>query len=196
MQAWVLLCKATLAAEFPGFNVINAFSAFRLPIGTKPSKPFTSQLEEKIERLALIFNKPAFPRQFKYFWHHAWVSFKSANFSCTFWVAWRNGIDRGGGPQHGVQDLLYVVKRGQVYCPITSGVEQNFSKIAEIFGSSRLNAMDATEDRNVNLLLASLNDGQLEDLLTRAQKIWKECFLRHAREHVIDRTWIPETTQP
>ncbi len=43
----------------------------------------------------------------------------------------------------------FVVKRGQVFTPVTSGVEQSFSASAERLGSSRLNASAAVEDHCV-----------------------------------------------
>ena len=187
MQAWVHLVKPALEAEFPSFGVINCFSVFALP-KNKPDKQVLSspEVETKLKRLSVVFKKKGLMSQYRYYWHHAYVAFKAANFMCTYWVAWRQGIVSGGGA-HDSGDVLYVVKRGQVYAPITSGVEQNFSKLAELFGTRCLNAAGSTEDRNINLALAILNDGQLNDLVKRAQQIWIECFQRHSRTAVLVR---------
>ena len=96
------------------------------------------------------------------------------------WQCWRTGMRMTSSPS---MDLLAVVKRGSTFAPVTSGVEQSFAKIDERLGQNRLNASSHVEDRNINLILAKLNETQLDDVLNRALAIWKQCFHASSRVH-------------
>ena len=191
MQAWVILASQCLEAEFPSFTFLSCFDAFQLPKDQPSANFMTSTLETKIKRLAQIFNRNQnqFLAQFKRFYHHAFLVYKSSDFVYGQWQCWQEGIVRGsGGCQNAGADILFVIKRGKTMAPVTSEVEQNFSYIEGKLGDRRLHAKAEVEDRNINLLLMDLSsEARLNDLLERAVKIWQECFPYHSRTHYTTR---------
>lgn len=183
MQSWVVLVEHTLKAEFPSMDIVSCFSVFRLYRNSSSAKSMsslnlTSDVETKLRRLAKVFKQPDFPAQFKNVFQRAYHAFVKSNFMMTYWECWREGIRY---TTCATSALLHVIKRGEVFAPVTSGIEQNFAKIHERLGENRLHAAAHVEDRNINLICAKLNGGQLDDLMTRAVNIWKECFHRHSR---------------
>ena len=85
MQAWVVLASQCLEAEFPSFTSMCCFDAFQLPKDMPSSNFMTSALENKINRLAQIFKRKSLLVQFKKFYHHAYLVYKSSDFAFGQW---------------------------------------------------------------------------------------------------------------
>ena len=187
MQSWVVLARHTLKAEFPSMDIINAFSVFKLPMDPAKlaSTLKTPVVDEKLRRLAMFFKVPRFPEQFRSIWSRAAKSYMNSNYMLGHWLSWRGGIKMTSAPSG---DLLAVIKRGETWAPVTSGVEQSFAKIHERLGQNRLNASPHVEDRNINLIMASLNATEVDALMERAIVIWRACFKKHSRVQTKERS--------
>ena len=174
MQSWVVLARHTLKAEFPSIDIINSFSVFKLPRDpVKASSLKTPAVDEKLRRLAKFFKVPQFPDQFRFFWARAAKCYMNSNYMLSHWLSWRGAIQLTSAPSG---DLPAVIKRGETWAPVTSGVEQSFAKIHERLGENRLNASPHVEDRSINLIMASLNAVQLDALGERAIAVGKSAF--------------------
>ncbi len=179
MQCWTHLVKHCLEAEFPSFSLISTFSVFQLPQKV-PKTILTPAAEQKVKRLGVIFKQAHLVHQFKHVWHHALLAYKASNFTIDYWDAWMRGSEKVPA-----RDCLeHVVLRGQTFAPVTSKIEQNFAKIDERLGQHRLHASGAVENLYVNLLLADLNDKELDDVVNRAISVWREAFGCNARQHI------------
>jgi hypothetical protein len=154
-------------------------------------------MDTKLARLALIFKKPLLPSQFKSRWFFAHNALVDSNHMDDYWVCWQKGIAVPRARQQCKShcenqlsnNLRDVVKRGQVFAPVTSKVEQSFAKVNERLGQNRLNASAEVEDRMINLIMTdALNESELDDVLDGAVAIWRECFHRHSRTSVAVRS--------
>jgi len=189
MQAWVLLAKATVRAEFPCIDLINSFSAFKLPrdlLKTSSADVVTPEIDTKLKRLAHMLKRPHLSSQFRNLWFYAQRAFVNSNCKMSHWESWRCGMRMA--PTKPAGDLRAVVKRGETFAPVTSGIESSFSKIENKLGQQRLHADSHVEDRSINLIMASLSPAQLGDLVNRAQTIWMQCCRKHTRDHLQTRS--------
>ena len=188
MQSWVVLARHTLEAEFPSIDIINSFSVFKLPRDpqvVKASTLKTPAVDKKLRRLATFYKVPQFPDQFRSIWARAAKCYMNSNYMLSHWLSWRGGIKLTSAPSG---DLLVVIKRGETWAPVTSGVEQSFAKIHERLGENRLNASPHVEDRSINLIMASLNAAQLDRLVECAIAVWRKCFQKHSRVKTKERS--------
>ena len=90
-------------------------------------------------------------------------------------------------PDESSVQLLAVVRRGPVWAPITSCVEQSFAKIDERLRKHRLHAAHHIEDRNISLLLGKYTEAGLDDLISKALEIWRQSFHKHSRVSTSER---------
>jgi hypothetical protein len=185
MEAWMMLAKQTCRAEFPDFELVCLLSAFRLPKGSDPTLAVQSlksnEMQVKLGRLSHIFKKPSLPGQFQAMYHRAWLCYRSQNFAMSYWLAWRAAMSQSTRSN---DDLLHVVMRGQIFVPVTSGVEQSFSRIDAIFTSRRQGQESYVENQSINLLMINYNEAALDKLVDKAVAIWRECCpKRHSRTH-------------
>ena len=191
MQAWVHLLSHAMKAEFPAFSLVSCFSVFELPRESQRSS-CNATSTNKLNRLSQMLSVPAciLIALFKRFWHHAHLVYQQSDFKLDYWGAWREGIHNCGGDSDPtvVKTILHVIKRGQVFAPATSGVEQSFSLVASLLGNNRLNASDPVENMYINLLVGSWKAAQLDDLVKRSIGIWRDSFQKHSRMHVAPRT--------
>ena len=190
MQAWFILAKECLKAEFPMFSALACCSAFFLPTEKPRTKEsfFTGDVQQKLERLAKIFEKPKLIDEFKSMWHRAFLTYKKYNCQISVWTAWRLAILEYTGTST-THSLLHVLLRVQTFVPATSKVEQCFSKIDKTLNSQRLHSSDAMEELSIDLILMQCDDSALDQLIEDAQRIWKECFPKtYTRNHLIKRS--------
>ena len=187
LQAWVHLAKHCMAAEFPSFGIVNAFSCFALPRSPtiRVDAFLTPDVIDKINRLASTFKKPNLLQEVRTYFPFALQAYASSGFLCGYFDAWRKAMSMKRSQS---TSLSYVVCRGDVYAPVTSGVEQSFSKVDAILGKNRLGATSETESMMVALLVAKFSDDELDDLIARAQVIWGKAFKKHSRMSVVHRS--------
>ena len=68
--------------------------------------------------------------------------------------------------------------------PSTSKVEQSFALLKERLPDQRLNASPASEQLAISLILADLNDTEVQTLCEAARNLWTTCFpLVSSRTH-------------
>ena len=192
MQAWTLLAKETLLAEFPQFSVICGFSAFKLVKG-RPASGIPNKQKTQLQRLSQAFKKPQLLAQFTDHLPYALAVFDDSDAQMNYWDAWFAAIAKlsrihAGGGGHPSDHLMFVLKRGRTFLPVTSGIEQSFSKVAQRLPPQRLNASSVWECRAVGLLVAKPDQHELGRLVKAAQTIWAIAFpARHARQHTVPR---------
>jgi hypothetical protein len=188
MQAWVHLVRHTLMAEVPNFSLVNAFSVFSLPKNPKAAKDLNEENASKLNRLAKTFKAPGLVQQFRQRFFFAIRAYCDSSYRCSYWDAWRKGLN-----VETCNDLARVICRGETYCPVTSGVEQSFSKVESVLSSHRLNAAAPTERVYVNLLVTRFTPSMLDEVAARAQAIWRLAFGSHSRTHVAPRSDVGVT---
>lgn len=185
LQTWVLLVKPTVEAEFPSFNVINAFSVFWLPRDRTVRLNLDTDKEafDKLNRLSIAFKQPTLVDEFKQRWRFALAAYADTSFNCSNWEAWCRDLDVDL-----FCGLANVICRGETYCPVTSGVEQSFSKVNAVLGQNRLNANSGTENLAVNLAVTKLSRSDIQDVAVISQNIWRLAFdSKHSRVHLVPR---------
>ena len=186
MRKWTCLAKEVLAAEFPNFDLINAFAVFALPERAK-APPTDDDSEVRLRRLAQAFRAPDFPAEFRAHWYDAWSAHKRAGKSNTYAQAWLQALNvRRPRP---CSALRAVVLRYCCFAGSTSRIEQSFSKIAHVLGQQRLNAQEDSEERSIALLLFDAEDLNCNEdqLVERARAVWAEAFLGECRTHRVRR---------
>ena len=189
LQAWVVLVKPTLEAEFSSFSLVNAFAVFKLPRDPKASVNLclNESALTKLRRLESTFNQRGLEAEFRRRFGYALKAYVDSSYKASYWDAWRSSLPSGSEFCQCLR-LAYVVCRGETYAPVTSGVEQSFSKVAARLGSNRLNAAEATENMAVTLLVTKFTRSDLDDLAARAQSIWKRAFFhKNSRQNVAQR---------
>ena len=184
MQAWVLLSKECLEAEFPEHEAINCFGIFQLP-ETRPKNFMNAEIEKKLARLATMFkrNGANLKKQYGTYFFRAYQVFKNENFNISFYAAWKMAIATYVHNLNTPTDLMFVILHGQIFAPVTSKIEQSFSKVAKILTEQRLNASPKVENRTVGLLLMRHEGAALDQLIRRAKTIYTQCCPRMARQH-------------
>ena len=197
MKAYVILAQQTCFAEFPSISVISCFSVFELPncAISKAAKDVSADVVTKLSRLALMFNAPRLLSQYKARWWFAYKASVDSNHTKDHWACWIDALEVDPRrahlslhDHHEVKDILKVVKRGSVWVPVTSKVEQSFAKVRRLLGEHRLNATHEVENRTVNLLMTDhFNATEIDEIVDNAVAIWRECFQRHTRNSVLER---------
>ena len=176
MQAWVTLAKHTLEAEFPSFDLIQAFSAFDLPAGPCKRLVMTQALDQKLRRLSSTFQVNDFRTQFLDHWSFAHSAYEDAGYTCSCWHAWTMALRARSRPTELPTALLHVIQRGLCFLPVTSGIEQSFSRVAGILGSNRLCGTPASEQQTVRLLVTHMSPGELKRVASASQDLWSRAF--------------------
>ena len=187
MTPWVLLCKDTVAAEFPEFSLMMAFSAFKLPKGRgAPCHVISDTTHVQLKRLQQTYGQPTLVQEIKDHLPHARNVYADKSFAMPYWDAWSDAIAtlrRVRGNSHPSAALEYVVARGRCMVNVTSGIEQSFARVCQRLPPQRLSASDLQEERIVSILLADRTDSELAKLAQGAQQVYMEVATRNARTH-------------
>jgi hypothetical protein len=115
-------------------------------------------------------------------------AYAASSFKISYWDAWRASLPSSADDDVSFEGLAKVVCRGETLAPVTSGVEQSFSKVQAILGSNKLNSASETEDMSVSLFVLRFTPADIHDIATRAQNIWRRAFSKHSRLHVKQRS--------
>jgi hypothetical protein len=186
LKTWTVLVKSTLEAEFPEFDLMNSFSVFKL--GQEPMASLPDIFKVKLSRLSRAFRKPKLQEGFLAYYPYAHRIYVESGCTLPVWECWGSVMKRGSSHVvHDVTDAIaHVVKRGQCFLPVTSGVEQSFAQIAAKLGDRRLGADNSTESRAISLLLEK--QVSTDDLACRARRIFSDVFGgRFVRQHKVRR---------
>jgi hypothetical protein len=177
MAAWVRLAMQTIEAEFPSWEVLNAFTAFNLKLVKSPF------MDDSLSRLSKVFGLDAHQLQnefadFRVFAHRrhshgldhldAWVaSIKKVDMSSS--------ITKAAHPR---EQLRAAVSRYAVFVgATTSGVERSFSAILSVINKQRalLSAHNLANDIKLKLLTVDVEDTVI---CRDAMKIWESFYGR------------------
>ena len=175
MAAWVRLAMNTIEAEFPSWEVLNAFTAFNLKLS--PS----AFIHDSLCRLSTVFGLDTGRLQeefadFRLFAQRrhsqglshldAWVeSIKKVDASCS--------SQKAGHPR---DQLRAAVSRYAVFVgATTSGVERSFSAILGVISKQRacLSTSNLAADIKLKLLTIDVDDAVI---CRNAMKIWESVY--------------------
>ena len=176
MRAWTLLAREVLSAEFPDFDLVDAFSVLALP-----KQRYVDRLDlregdrMRLDRLAKAFSQPAFPEEYTNYLPFAIAAYSQTNFKCSYADAWKAAIANRQS-MHPSGALSAVLLRFTCFSPATSKIEQSFALVLQRASVQRLNGTDASESRMIALLVADLNEAEIENLCEVAAGIWTRAF--------------------
>ena len=188
LNAWVKLAREVLAAEFPQFETVQAFSALRL--SSRDDRRRTSADRERgllttqLTKLAQFFELDANALVEEFFDHLPSAQFRfDKSASSDSIAAWRgvvDGIDRRGRrllKHHPAHTLRTILIRARAWGASTSGVEQLFARVRNKMHKLR-SCMDEASIRDEAFLITTSGDtqAQVDELCQVAPQIWVELF--------------------
>ena len=186
LRSWVELAKHTLEAEFPSFSLVMAFSAFDLP--RWDMNPLNPTRAKHLQRLSHTFKQKHLQREFVNNWRYALHAFTESDRKCSAWQAWQEAVGKAERAGRECSQLKFVIQRGLVFVPATSGVEQSFSLVDSKLDENRLHGSSDAEDLAVRLLVVKLTPHEEDVVSAKAAEIWRSAFMRHSRTHTRPRT--------
>ena len=139
MRAWTKLSIACITAEFPSFELLNAFVIFTLTKGSRGASMDSSALKDACARFAAVFNLDADTLVTEYEEARPIALHRFESTGCSSAEAWQYAIE-GLNSKHDARNTLdsqmtRLVLRFLVYCMSTAGVEQNYSKFNRFLAS-------------------------------------------------------------
>ncbi len=175
MRSYVKLALCVTRAEFPSYDILNAFHIFSLrKVGTSAAvgnPDMSAEMLTMLERLAVFYklDKEQLTEEFKFLCPYAAHEFnKKAD--CTNAEAWQAAITKHLPKR--IPAMHHVCLRYIVYAISTAGVEQNFSKLKNIFGDQALSGAADCESRVAKLVLDRplLKQDERERIVGHAQE--------------------------
>ena len=187
MKAWRRLVLEVVDTEFPDYELLGAFSVFRLQPPSahaqhRPAQEAPAWDLNSLARLAEAFgvDKAALIEQFQDHRRVAQTE-KAQRPHAPAACSWQRALHRTQAVRHAakrwpVTALLPVLQRF-VVCPgSTSGIEHAFSKFKRLMGE-QWHGSDNAEERRLVLRLKAADTPQLPpQLLRAARRIWAACF--------------------
>jgi len=188
---WAKLAREVLAAEFPHFESIQAFTALRLLSPEERMVQLGNADEEreavtkKIQKLSQLLGLNEETLQDQFFDHFPIAQHEFDQNNCTAFVAWRAAVDRvrKGGvvakklKAHPVDSLVRVLLRAGAWGVSTSGVEQQFSAIRAVMTSDRSKLGDDHYTDEV-FIISTRGQSTADDkeLVEIAARVWVQVF--------------------
>ena len=170
MCNWVYLAKATVYAEFPNFELVNAMVVF------DPSRPLSEADDVHLKRIALAINKSedTLRHQFKDIKPRAQQN-QSGNNDGWALAVQQIYATKSVFRSHPTDVLEDAMLLKYLIGLSSSGVEQLFSQTRWALGKQRLHAKDENEEMIIKLM-ADLPHHDLDKLINLAQRVWAMCF--------------------
>ena len=203
-SAWVKLAREVLAAEFPQFEIVQAFSAFHLTSERRSNPQRDRQvLVDKLTKLANLFGVSAATLldEFDDLVPSAQFNLDAAAASDSL-GAWRNVIlakDKRGRrilKHHPADTLREIVVRAYSWGCSTSGVEQLFARVRNRLTRHR-NCMDPSYERDEIFLMTLAGESQaaLDELSQAAQIVWSKVYGQARASHTESRRRVRDETR-
>jgi hypothetical protein len=175
MAAWVRLVMSTIAAEFPSWEVLNAFTAFNLRLST------SAFIDESLNRLANVFglDVDALRDEFLDFRLFAQRRHSQGLGHLEAWAESIKKVDASSSSVkagHPREQLRAVVARYAVFVgATTSGVERSFSAILGVLSKQRalLSTANLANDIRLKLLTIDVPDTVI---CKAAMTIWESTY--------------------
>ena len=188
MVAWSRLVEEVCLAEFPDFELLNAFAVFRLvhqttaPAPNMPHDASRATIASQLQRLAGAFrtNPAGLMDQFEEHERIAQTVLAKAPAEPAA-RAWQQALKQTQSSDRRkrtfpVDALLPLLQRFLVAPGSTAGIEQNFSKLKRILGE-HWNGSELAEERRLVLDLAVSENPEADaDLLGAARLVWASTF--------------------
>ena len=195
MAAWVRLAAATVRAEFPDWEVLNAFAVFSLKLNVKAGAN-NKFINGSLNRLSAVFDvdPKCLRSQFADFQLTARAHHERGVDNFYAWRASVQAVATSSGQvqsRHPRQALDKVLARyGAFLGASTSNVERSFAALLDAAGSrrSRLSTINMSNDLRLRLLE---KNRPYELLIGVTQRIWSESFgmsRRSGKDH--GRRWV------
>jgi hypothetical protein len=175
MAAWVRLVMSTIAAEFPSWEVLNAFAAFNLRLSK------SSFIDESLNRLANVFGLDAAALRDEFLDFRLFAQRRHSQGLCHL-EAWVDSIKKVDASSSSVKAghprdrLREVVARYAVFVgATTSGVERSFAAILGVLSKQRalLSTINLANDIRLKLLTIDIPD---IDICKAAMTIWESTY--------------------
>lgn len=188
LQNWVTLARDVVAAEFPEFEALQAFSVLRLSSHNERRRWADAAQERcmvasKLDKLArlLKLDTNRLHDQFFDYLPLAQYEFDTATPTCTPLAAWKTILTRAFDSRvhkyHPVDALLQVCIRAGAWGMSTSGVERTFS-LARASLTCQRAALSDSHKRDDCFLLSTVDNNQTADnaLGESAADVWMRVF--------------------
>ena len=185
MCGWVRLCKEILAAEFPQFELMQAFSCFRLTHmaerRTSDAESERLALQEKLTKLAHILKLDVNCLSAEFYDHLpiAQYEFELGPAGTSSFAAWRAAVTKARGRNrkrlaHPSDTLVKVLVRMASWGVSTSGVEQSFAALRAVVTAQRRGSLTEASMRDEAFILSTKGQSPADDKLFAegAAKIW------------------------
>ena len=185
LRHWVCLARDVVAAEFPEFETLQAFSVRRLQSQSDRRRWANGDEErrnmcDRLTKLARVMKLDMEKLQEQCFDHLpiAQFEFDTTTPACTPFIAWKTAIERGSHHgshrrRHPTDELLKLLVRAGAWGMSTSGVERTFSQSRASLTVQRTKMLE-THKRDDIFLLSTSNDNQTVDdaLAKAAAELW------------------------
>ncbi len=169
-QNYTKLAIAVTKAEFPSYDICNAFRVFDLKGAPKVGRPNNSlswagplgwvlppAWELSFDRLSMFYKVDRADLVSQFMEHHQ-IAAQAASAGSNNVAAWQDAVRKTQGwhttkKRHPAGALAHVLQRYIVYTVSTAKVEQSFSVLKRIFGELGLRSSKATEGLVAKLAL-------------------------------------------
>ncbi len=189
-KAWCGLARSVVAAEFPEFESVQAFTVLAL-------QPFAEQRccdaeeeralrTDKLEKLSALLELDIHALTQQFFDHLPIAQHHFDKNGCTSLVAWRTALERifEGSDRavrrrlaaHPMDELRKVLWRAFAWGVSTSGVEQKFSVLRSALANKGSLTDAHLQDEAFILSTQGQNDGEDQELALAAAMLWPYIF--------------------
>lgn len=190
LQSWLILAREVVAAEFPEFETMQAFSVLRFQTSFEKRQWADAEHErraisDKLLKLARILKLDVNKLRQHFFDHLpvAQCEFDTRTPACTSFAAWKFAITKAKHSHvatrklHPVDELLKVCVRAGAWGMSTSGVERTFSMARASLTSQRA-ALDESHKQDDCFILSTAGNNEAVDneLALTAAKIWMRTY--------------------
>jgi len=208
-NAWLKLAREVLAAEFPQFETVQAFSALRLTSWRDRLRRTSADRERavvtaQLTKLAQFFRLDADTLVHEFFDHLPSAQFNfDHSASSDSLAAWRdvvNNTDARGRrllKNHPAETLRYVLIRAYAWGASSSGVEQQFAQCRNR-QHARRNCMNENTRRDEIFLLTTSEDtpAQVNELCEAAPVVWTKLYGLSRQGGAHQRHWGRARSEP
>jgi hypothetical protein len=177
MAAWARLVVASIHAEFPSWEILNAFAAFNLK---HQKSDFT---RDSLCRLSAVFDCHAdrLQSEFDDFRMFAQRRHAQGLDNLSAWTESIKKVDASSSivkAAHPREELRAIVTRYALCMgSTTSGVERNFSSIVSVISKQRGGLTEGNKATDIKLKLLTSDIGVSDDAICQAaMKIWSNAF--------------------
>jgi hypothetical protein len=176
MTAWVRLVLQSISAEFPSWEILNAFGAFNLKLTNQ-----SSFVRDSLQRISAVFQLDSHQLlvQFDDFKTFAMTRSSKGSDNLSSWtssiLAIQNSLNTRA--RHPCEQLSAAVCRYALCMgATTSGVERNFSAILPVIGKDRQSLQSSKLANDIRLRLVQDCGASPDQIVRSAMLIWAATY--------------------